>query len=86
MKFYKPKFWDKKQFSFFSTLLLPAALLIKILIFFKVLFSKKYNCSIPVICVGNIYLGGNWKNTLLRRTFFYSQKFRKKSFFYKKKI
>ena len=64
MKFYKPKFWDKKQISFFSTLLLPIALFIKILIFFKILFSKQYNYSVPVICVGNIYLGGTGKTPL----------------------
>jgi len=85
MKFYKPKFWDKKQFSFFSTLLLPAALLIKILIFFKVLFSKKYNCSIPVICVGNIYLGGTGKTPFCAELFFILKNLEKNPSFIRKK-
>ena len=64
MKFLKPKFWDKKQISFFSILLYPIALFIRLLIFFKLFFAKKYYCSIPVICVGNIYLGGTGKTPL----------------------
>ena len=65
MKFLKPKFWDKKQISFFSILLSPIALFIKLLNFFKLFFTKKYHCSIPVICVGNIYLGGTGKTPLV---------------------
>ena len=64
MKFLKPKFWDKKQISFFSILLSPIALFIKLFNFFKPFFAKKYHCSIPVICVGNIYLGGTGKTPL----------------------
>ena len=64
MKFLKPKFWDKKRISFFSILLSPIALFIKLLNFFKLFFTKKYHCSIPVICVGNIYLGGTGKTPL----------------------
>ena len=64
MKFFKPKFWDKNKISLFSILLFPIALLLKLLIFFKKLFSKKYQFSIPVICVGNIYLGGTGKTPL----------------------
>ena len=64
MKFLKPKFWDKKQISLFSILLFPIALLIKLLIFFKRFFTKNHRCSIPVICVGNIYLGGTGKTPL----------------------
>ena len=64
MKFLKPKFWDKKQISLFSILLFPIALFIKLLNFFKRFFTKNYRCSIPVICVGNIYLGGTGKTPL----------------------
>ena len=64
MKFFKPKFWDKNEISLFSILLFPIALLLKLLIFFKKLFSKKYQFSIPIICVGNIYLGGTGKTPL----------------------
>jgi len=64
MKFLKPKFWDKKQISFFSILLFPITLFIKLPNFFKRIFTKNYRCSIPVICVGNIYLGGTGKTPL----------------------
>ncbi len=63
MKFLKPKFWDKKQISLFSILLFPIALFIKLLNFFKRFFTKNYRCSIPVICVGNIYVGGTGKTS-----------------------
>ena len=64
MSFFKPKFWDKNQVSLFSILLFPIALLIKLLSFFKRAITKTYQCSIPVICVGNIYLGGTGKTPL----------------------
>ena len=64
MSFFKPKFWDKNQVSFFSILLYPIALIIKFLSFFKRSITKTYQCSIPVICVGNIYLGGTGKTPL----------------------
>ena len=64
MNFFKPKFWDKTEISFLSVLLFPIALIIKFLIFFKRFFIKSNQCSIPVICVGNIYLGGTGKTPL----------------------
>jgi len=64
MNFFKPKFWDKNQISFFSILLLPITLLIKLLNVFKRLLTKTYQTPIPIICVGNIYLGGTGKTPL----------------------
>jgi tetraacyldisaccharide 4'-kinase len=64
MNFFKPKFWDKNQFSLLSILLFPIALLIKLLNLFKRCITKTYQCSIPVVCVGNIYLGGTGKTPL----------------------
>ena len=64
MNFFKPKFWDKNQISFFPVLLFPISLLIKVLSFFKRSFTKTHQCSIPIICVGNIYLGGTGKTPL----------------------
>jgi len=64
MNLFKPKFWDKNKISFFSILLYPIALLIKFLIFFKITLTKTHVCSIPIICIGNIYLGGTGKTPL----------------------
>jgi len=64
MNFFKPKFWDKNQISFFSVLLFPVSLLIKVLNFFKRFLTKTNQSSIPIICVGNIYLGGTGKTPL----------------------
>jgi len=64
MNFFKPKFWDKTKISFFSVLLFPIALTLKLLSFFKRSFAKSHQFSIPIICVGNIYLGGTGKTPL----------------------
>ena len=64
MNFFKPKFWDKNQISFFSILLFPIALLIKFLALSKQTLTKTQQSSIPVICIGNIYLGGTGKTPL----------------------
>ena len=61
MKFLKPKFWNSNQISLFSILLLPIVFLIKLASFVRRLTAREQNCSIPIICVGNIYLGGTGK-------------------------
>ena len=85
MKFFKPKFWDKNKISLFSILLFPIALLLKLLIFFKKLFSKKYQFSIPIICVGNIYLGGTGKTPLCIEIFSILKNLNKKPVFIRKR-
>ena len=70
MNFFKPKFWDKKQISFFSILLFPISLLVNILNFFKRLLTKTRRSSIPIVCVGNIYLGGTGKTPLCNKIFY----------------
>ncbi len=64
MNFFKPKFWDKNQISFFSILLFPISLLIKLISFFRRFLIKTNQSTIPIICVGNIYLGGTGKTPL----------------------
>ena len=64
MNFFKPKFWNKNQISFFSALLLPITLLIKLLSTLRRSLTKSNQSSIPIICVGNIYLGGTGKTPL----------------------
>ena len=59
-----PQFWSKK--GFISNLLLPISF---IWIFFSKLkskFSKSINSPLPVICIGNISIGGSGKTPLTR--------------------
>ncbi len=60
MKINKPKFWDK-EIGLFSICLLPLTLIVKLLIILKKNFSKTVSFKVPIICVGNIYLGGTGK-------------------------
>ena len=69
MNFFKPKFWDKTGVSFFSIMLLPVTQIIIFFSFLKNLLTKSHKYSIPVICVGNIYLGGTGKTPLCIKIF-----------------
>ena len=69
MKFFKPKFWDENKISLFSILLFPITLLIKIFVFLKPHINKTHKATIPVICVGNIYIGGTGKTPLSNEVF-----------------
>tara|TARA_A100001011_G_scaffold256133_1_gene264385 strand:+ start:3108 stop:4037 length:930 start_codon:yes stop_codon:yes gene_type:complete len=60
MKVTKPKFWSEKN-NFFSLLLIPISFLIQLLNIVKNKFIYSQSFNIPVICVGNIYLGGTGK-------------------------
>ena len=61
----KPKFWDKKQISILSILLMPIATIVMIFNYFKFKNLKKIKFTIPIICVGNIYIGGTGKTPLV---------------------
>ena len=58
-----PNFWlqSEKAPIFFIYLLSPIALVWTIVVKFKFLFGKNENLPIPVICVGNVTVGGNGK-------------------------
>ena len=58
MKLIKPKFWDQSVgilASFF-----PISLIYILIVFIKKLV-KKINFKIPIVCIGNIYIGGTGK-------------------------
>ena len=63
MNFLKPKFWSKKN-SLISLLLLPVSFFVQILIILKRNITNQKKFKIPIICVGNIYLGGTGKTPL----------------------
>ena len=63
MKIVKPRFWRKKN-SFFGLLLLPLSGIIQILLKLKSLLTQEKKFRYPVICVGNIYIGGTGKTPL----------------------
>jgi len=56
----KPKFWNEK-ISFISILLLPLTLIFIFLSFLKKKFTTPNDFNIPIICIGNIYIGGTGK-------------------------
>ena len=60
MKLNKPKFWNVKN-SFFSFFLIPIELIVILIIFFKKKITKSIKFNIPIICIGNIYIGGTGK-------------------------
>ncbi len=69
MKLKKPKFWDLKQISLWALLLIPFSFLFQLVLLLVKFFKKPKNFSVPVICVGNIYLGGTGKTPLTLELF-----------------
>ena len=61
MKYKKPKFWDEKYFTIFSILLWPLSILYQLIFHIKKRLSHEKKFNIPIICIGNIYLGGTGK-------------------------
>ena len=83
----KPKFWDYKKISIISILLLPFSgiyiFLFWIFKFYKS-FKARRKTNIPIICVGNIYLGGTGKTPVVREIFHIIKSFGKNPAFIKK--
>ena len=80
----KPRFWDYKYTSFLAIVLSPLSFFVNIFNYIKLKISKKKNFSIPIICVGNIYLGGTGKTPLASEIFKITQSLGKNPAFVKK--
>ena len=80
----KPRFWDYKYISFLAIVLSPISFIVNIFNFIKLKKSKKKIFTIPIICVGNVYLGGTGKTPLAIELFKILKKINKRPAFVKK--
>ena len=62
MKLKKPKFWN--SINFLSICLLPLSLITIIFNILKTHIIKGFRSNVPVICVGNVFIGGTGKTPL----------------------
>ena len=84
MNFKKPKFWDHSGLSFWSIILYPFSLLFLFASSVIKLLKIQKKFPIPIICVGNIYVGGTGKTPLASEIFKIIKSFGKNPGFVKK--
>ena len=69
MNLNKPKFWDHSNISFWSILLFPFSLVFLLISSIIKILKTQKKFPIPVICIGNIYVGGTGKTPLTSEVF-----------------
>ena len=84
MNLKKPAFWDYSGLSFFSIILYPLSILFLFFSLFFKFFNIQKKFSIPVICIGNIYVGGTGKTPLALEIYKIIKSFGKNPGFVKK--
>ena len=63
MQFKKPKFWDNNRQTIFSLVLFPLSIIVYFVAKLKRL-KKGKKFKFPIICIGNVYLGGTGKTNI----------------------
>lgn len=61
MRFKTPKFWYKRANTLGSILLIPLSLLYRAGHYIKLKTTKQHSAQLPVICIGNVTIGGSGK-------------------------
>ena len=84
MNFNKPKFWDYQGISYLSILLFPFSIIYLLINKIIKIFNTPKKLPIPIICVGNIYLGGTGKTPLVKEICKIAQSLNKKPAIIKK--
>ncbi len=69
MNLKKPKFWDYQRISIWAIVLFPLTIFYRFVFFIIKVFKSTRKFPIPIICVGNIYLGGTGKTPLAMEIF-----------------
>ncbi len=84
MNIKKPNFWDYEEISIYAVILYPITIIYQI--FFRIIkiFKKTKKFPVPIICVGNIYLGGTGKTPLAKEIFEITKSLNKNPAFIKK--
>ena len=83
MRFKKPKFWDNNRQTISSLILFPLSIIVYFVAKLKRL-KKGKKFKFPIICVGNVYLGGTGKTPISIEIFKILSSINKKPVFIKK--
>ena len=84
MNFKKPKFWDYPELSVWSIILYPLSLIFLFTSLILRILKVEKKFSIPIICIGNIYVGGTGKTPLALEIFKIIKSYGKNPAFIKK--